>query len=206
MSNGFPCASSPAVRSAFLWLFPLLHGRGSGERARKRPKEVNMSANFEAKKAVVEEIKEKIRASKSVVLVQYDRLTVSEVTDLRNRFRNASSEYKVYKNTLVRKAFDELGVNDFDNDLNGATAFVFCPDETSGCSVLAKAVKDVPALESKVVPKSAYVNGAYVDVAGIKKLASIPSREVLIAKMLGCLQAPIANLAYVLGAIAKNKE
>ena len=174
-----------------------------------------MSANFEAKKAVVEEIKEKIRASKSVVLVQYDRLTVSEVTDLRNRFRNASSEYKVYKNTLVRKAFDELGVNDFDNDLNGATAFVFCPDETSGCSVLAKAVKDVPALESKVVPKSAYVNGAYVDVAGIKKLASmagikklasIPSREVLIAKMLGCLQAPIANLAYVLGAIAKNKE
>ena len=160
-----------------------------------------MSANFEAKKAVVEEIKEKIRASKSVVLVQYDRLTVAEVTDLRNRFRNASSEYKVYKNTLVRKAFDELGVNDFDNDLNGATAFVFCPDETSGCSILAKAVKDAPALEAKIVPKS-----AYVDKAGIKKLASIPSREVLIAKMLGCLQAPIANLAYVLGAIAKNKE
>ena len=91
-----------------------------------------MSANFEAKKAVVEEIKEKINASKSVVLVQYDRLTVAEVTDLRNRFRSASSEYKVYKNTLVRKAFDELGVNDFDNDLNGATAFVFCPVESSG--------------------------------------------------------------------------
>ena len=179
-------------------------GKRSG--ARKLTKEVNMSANFEAKKAVVEEIKEKIRASKSVVLVQYDRLTVAEVTDLRNRFRNASSEYKVYKNTLVRKAFDELGVNDFDNDLNGATAFVFCPDETSGCSILAKAVKDAPALEAKIVPKSAYVNGAYVDKAGIKKLASIPSREVLIAKMLGCLQAPIANLAYVLGAIAKNKE
>ena len=165
-----------------------------------------MSANFEAKKAVVEEIKEKINASKSVVLVQYDRLTVAEVTDLRNKFRNANSEYKVYKNTLVRKAFDELGVKDFDGDLNGATAFVFCPDETSGCSILAKAVKDAPQLETKLVPKSAYVNGAYVDADGIKKLAAIPSREVLIAKMLGCLQAPIANLAYVLGAIAKNKE
>ena len=200
-----PCASSPAGRSAFLLLSRICTAeKRSG--ARKLPKEVNMSANFEAKKAVVEEIKEKINASKSVVLVQYDRLTVAEVTDLRNRFRNASSEYKVYKNTLVRKAFDELGVNDFDNDLNGATAFVFCPDETSGCSILAKAVKDAPALESKLVPKSAYVNGAYVDKAGIKKLASIPSREVLIAKMLGCLQAPIANLAYVLGAIAKNKE
>lgn len=165
-----------------------------------------MSENFEAKKAVVEEIKGKINASKSVVLVNYNKLTVLEVTALRNKFRDASCEYKVYKNTLVRKAFDELGVTDFDNDLNGTTAFVFCPDETSGCSLLAKAVKENPALEEKVVPKSAYVSGAYVDKAGIKKLASIPSREVLIAKMLGCLQAPIANLAYVLNAIAGQKS
>lgn len=165
-----------------------------------------MSANFEAKKVIVEEIKEKIQSSKSVILVHYDRLTVAEVTDLRNRCRNVSSEYKVYKNTLVRKAFDELGITDFDSDLNGTTAFVFCPDETSGCSVLAKAVKDAPALANKIVPKSAYVSGAYVDEEGIKKLAAIPSREVLIAKMLGCFQAPIANFAYVLGAIAKNKE
>ena len=143
---------------------------------------------------------------KAVVLATYDRLTVAEVTALRGKFRAAECEYKVYKNTLVRKAFQEMGVTAFDADLNGATAFVFCPDETSGCSILAKAVKDAPALEAKIVPKSAYVNGAYVDKAGIKKLASIPSREVLIAKMLGCLQAPIANLAYVLGAIAKNKE
>jgi len=108
--------------------------------------------------------------------------------------------------SLVRKAFDELGVTDFDNDRNGTTAFVFCPDETSGCSLLAKAVKENPALDEKVVPKSAYVNGAYVDKAGIKKLASIPSREVLIAKMLGCLQDPIANFAYVLKAIADQKS
>ncbi len=165
-----------------------------------------MSENFEAKKAVVEEIKEKIGASKSVVLVSYNRLTVLEVTDLRGKFKNASCEYKVYKNTLVRKAFDELGVNGFDSDLNGTTAFVFCPDETSGCSIIAKAVKENPALEEKVVPKSAYVNGAYVDAAGVKALAAIPSREVLLARMVGCLQAPIANLAYVLNAIAGQKS
>ena len=165
-----------------------------------------MSANFEAKKAVVEEIKEKIGASKSVVLVHYDRLTVAEVTALRNKFRDANCEYKVYKNTLVRKAFNELGVDGFDNDLNGATAFVFCPDETSGCSIIAKAVKDTPALAEKIVPKSAYVGGAYVDAEGVKKLAAIPSREVLIAKMLGCLQAPIANLAFVMKAIADQKS
>ena len=178
----------------------------AGKIGAKALREVTMSENFEAKKATVEEIKGRIQASKSVVLAKYDRLTVSEVTGLRGKFRNASCEYKVYKNTLVRKAFEELGVNDFNSDLNGATAFVFCPDETSGCSIIAKAVKENPVLEDKLVPKSAYVNGAYVDAAGVKKLAAIPSREVLIAKMLGCLQAPIANFAYVLKAIADQKS
>ncbi len=165
-----------------------------------------MSANFEAKKVVVEEIKEKIGAAKSVVLAHYERLTVKEVTDLRNRFRVAGCEYKVYKNTLVRKAFDELGVTDFDSDLNGATAFVFCPDETSGCSIIAKAVKEAPALAEKIVPKSAYVNGAYVDAEGVKRLAAIPSREVLLAMLVGCLQSPIAKLAYALKAVADQKS
>ncbi len=165
-----------------------------------------MSANFEAKKEVVEEIKTKINDSKSVLLVTYDRLTVREVTDLRNKFRAIGGEYKVYKNTLVRKAFEELGISGFEKDLNNATAFIFCPDETGSCSVLSKAVKDEPALAEKVVPKCGYVSGAYVDAEGIKKLAAIPSREVLLAKMLGCLQAPIANLAFVLKAIADQKS
>ena len=165
-----------------------------------------MSENLEAKKVVVEEIKAKINASKSVVLTKYDRLTVAESTALRRKFQDAKCEYKVYKNTLVRKAFNELGVEGFDGDLNGATAFVFCPDETSGCSIIAKSVKENPALAEKLVPKSAYVSGAYVDAEGVKKLAAIPSREVLIAKMLGCLQAPIANFAYVLKAIADQKS
>ena len=77
-----------------------------------------MSANLEAKKQVVEEIKSKIQASKAVVLANYNRLTVSEITALRNKFREASCEYKVYKNTLVRKAFNELGVTAFDADLS----------------------------------------------------------------------------------------
>ena len=127
----------------------------AGKIGAKALREVTMSENFEAKKATVEEIKGKIQASKSVVLAKYDRLTVSEVTGLRGKFRNASCEYKVYKNTLVRKAFEELGVNDFNSDLNGATAFVFCPDETSGCSIIAKAVKENPVLEDKLDPKSA---------------------------------------------------
>lgn len=100
-----------------------------------------MSSNLEAKKQVVEEIKEKIQNSKSVVFVDYKTLTVAEVSALRNKFREANVEYKVYKNTLLRKAFNDLGVTAFDEDLNGPTATAFCPDETTAAKIFAEAVK-----------------------------------------------------------------
>ncbi len=165
-----------------------------------------MSANLEAKKQIVEEIKAKITASKSVVFADYNKLTVLEVTALRNKFKEANCEYKVYKNTLVRKAFNELGVTDFDNDLNGTTATVFCADETSGAGVFAKATKENPALAEKIVPKCAYLENKYFDKAGVKELSQIPSKEVLIAKMLGCFQSSISKFLYVLDSIAKAKE
>ncbi len=154
-----------------------------------------LSANLEAKKVVVEEIAQKVKSSKSVVLVDYNRLTVSEVSELRNKCRQAGCEYKVYKNTLVRKALNELGYNQFDADLNGPTAVTFSQDETSAAKVMVAAAKDY---EDKIVLKSAFVDNAYVDKAGIKALASMPSKDELVAKMLGSLQAPIANFAGVL--------
>ena len=163
-------------------------------------------SNLDAKKQVVEEIKAKIQASKSVVLADYNKLTVLEVTALRNKFKEANCEYKVYKNTLVRRAFNELGVTDFDNDLNGTTATVFSADETSGAAVFAKAVKENPALTDKIVPKCAYLEEKYLDKAAVKELSAIPSKEVLIAKMLGCLQSSISKFVYVLDTIAKAQE
>mgnify|MGYP000010320086 FL=1 len=160
-----------------------------------------MSANLEAKKQVVEEIKQKIQNSKSVVFVDYKGLTVAEVSELRNKFRAAGVEYKVYKNTLVRKAMNELGVTAFDNDLNGPTATAFSPDETAAAKIFAEAVKAMP---EKIIPKSAYVDNAYVDAKGIKALASMPSKEELIAKMLGSMQAPISNFAGVLSAMLRG--
>jgi large subunit ribosomal protein L10 len=154
-----------------------------------------LSANFEAKKVVVEEIIEKIKASKSIVFVDYNKLTVAEVSELRNKCRKANCEYKVYKNTLVRKALNELGYNQFDADLNGPTAVAFGNDETSAAKVMLQASKDY---EEKIVLKSAFVDNAYVDKAGVKALASMPSREELVAKMLGSMQAPVANFAGVL--------
>ncbi len=154
-----------------------------------------MSANFEAKKVVVQEITDKIKASKSVVLVDYNKLTVAEVSALRNKCKQAGCEYKVYKNTLVRKALNDLGYKDFDGDLNGPTAVTFGADETSAAKLMVQAAKDY---ENKVVIKSAFVDNAYVDKAGIKALASMPSREELVAKMLGSMQAPLSNFAGVL--------
>ena len=165
-----------------------------------------MSANVEIKKQIVEEIKAKIQASKSIVLADYNKLTVLEVTELRRKFKEANCEYKVYKNTLVRKAFNELGITDFDNDLNGTTATVFCADETSGAAVFAKETKANPALVEKIVPKCAFVENKYLDKAAVKELSAIPSKEVLIAKMLGCLQSSISKFVYVLDSIAKAKE
>lgn len=173
-----------------------------------------MSANFEAKKVVVQEITEKIKASKSVILVDYNKLTVAEVSALRNKCKQAGCEYKVYKNTLVRKALNDLGHSDFDSDLNGPTAVAFGPDETGAAKVMQTAAKDY---EGKIVIKSAFVDNAYVDKAGVKALASMPSREELIAKMLGSMQAPMSNFAgvlnnlvagivRVLGAIAEQKN
>ena len=165
-----------------------------------------MSANVEAKKLIVEEIKAKVSESKSIVFADYNKLTVLEVTALRRKFKEANCEYKVYKNTLVRKALNELGITDFDNDLNGTTATVFCQDEVSGAAVFARETKANPALVEKVVPKCAYVENKYLDKAGVKELSAIPAREVLIAKMLGCLQSSISKFVYVLDSIAKAKE
>ena len=160
-----------------------------------------MSANLEAKKLVVEDIKQKIQDAKSVVLVKFDGLTVAEDTELRREFRKNNVEYKVLKNTLVRRAFNDLGVTDFDDDLNGPTSIAFGLDETGASKVVVGAMKKY---ENKVVVKSAYVEGGKVDANGVKALAAMPSKEELVAKMLGSLQAPISNFVGVLSAMPRS--
>lgn len=158
--------------------------------------EERKSSNFIAKEGVVAEITEKLKNSKSVVFVDYNKLTVAEVTALRNKCRQSGCEYKVYKNTLVRKALNDMGYKDFDADLNGPTAVTFGTEETNAAKVMVNAVKDY---EDKITIKSAFVDNSYVDKAGVKALASMPSREELVAKMLGSMQAPVSNFVGVLG-------
>ena len=119
-----------------------------------------MSANLEAKKQVVEEIKTKIQDAKSVVLVKFSGLTVAQDTEFRREFRKKDVEYKVYKNTLIKKAFNDLGVSDFDDDLNGPTSVAFGTDETGASKIVMEAVKKY---DGKVFVKSAYVEGKKID-------------------------------------------
>lgn len=159
------------------------------------------SAAQEAKKQVVAEITEKLKAAKSVVFIDYKGLTVAEDTAFRNEFRKGGCEYKVLKNTLVRRAFNDMGITAFDNDLNGPTAVAFGSDETGASKIIVEACKK---FNDKIAIKSAYVDGTYVDVNGVKALANMPSREQLIAKMLGSLQSPITGLASCLSGITRG--
>ena len=160
-----------------------------------------MSANLEAKKQVVEDIKAKITASKSVVLVDYKGLTVAEATELRNAFRKSNVEYKVLKNTLVRRAFNELGVSSFDGDLNGTTAVAFGSDETGASKIV---VENAKKLNEKLSAKSAYVNGEYVDKKGVEALAAIPSKDALYSMLAGTLSNFVRGLAVALNRVAEK--
>jgi len=161
-----------------------------------------VSANFEIKKQVVEEIKEKINNSKSIVLVSFNGLTVGEDTELRSEFRKNGVEYKVLKNTLVRKAFNDLGVKDFDDDLNGPTSVAFGSDETGASKVVFEATKKYA---DKVSIKSGFVNNAKIDVNGVKALAAIPSREQLLSILVGTLSGFPRGLAVALNRVAEQK-
>ena len=160
-----------------------------------------MSASKEARLELSKVIKEKIQEAKSVVFVKFNGLTVAEDTELRREFRKNNVEYKVYKNTLIKYAFHDLGITDFDEDLNGPTSVAFGADETGAAKVIVEAAKK---FQDKIIVKSAYVEGGKVDANGVKELAAMPSKEQLVAKMLGSLQAPISNFVGVLSAMPRS--
>lgn len=156
-----------------------------------------MSANFEAKKALVEEIKEKIQSAKSIAFVDYRGLTASEDTKMRKAFRDAGADYKVYKNRLMLKALEALGISGCEKFLEGTTAVAFSNrDEVGAAKVIAKTIEDTKKIEIKF----GILNGTVVDSKAVEALAKLPPKEVLIAQLLGMLNAPATNLARVLNA------
>ena len=158
-------------------------------------------AKVELKAPIVQEISDSIKDAQSVVVVDYRGLTVAEDTQLRKQLREAGVSYKVYKNTLVSRAVEGTEFESLRDSLEGPNAFaVSTEDATAPARVLAEFAKKAPNLEIK----AGVVEGTFYDAEGMKAIASVPSREVLLSKLLGSLQSPITNLARVLNQIAEK--
>ena len=160
-------------------------------------------AKVELKQPIVEEIINNVKDAESVVLVNYSGLTVEQDTALRKELREAGVVYKVYKNTMINFAIKDTEFADLAQHLEGPTAIAVCKDDaTAAARELAKFAKDAEALEIK----GGVVDGVYYDAAGIGQIASIPSREVLLSKLLGSMQSPVTNFARVIKQIAEKNE
>jgi len=147
------------------------------------------------KRVVVEGISAKMKAAKAMVFADYRGLTVEQDTELRSALRKAGVEYKVVKNTLARIAADENGLGGLDSYLNGPTAMASShTDPVAPAKILSEYVKKFDKLNLKV----GVVEGKVIDPNGIKALAELPPREVLVAKVLGGFNAPLAGLVNVL--------
>ena len=159
-------------------------------------------AKVELKKPVVEEISELLNGAATAVVVDYRGLTVAEDTELRKQLREAGVVYKVYKNTMMHRAFEGTQCEELIQHLHGTNAIaISATDATAPARILDKFAKKVPALELV----AGIVEGNYNDQAGIQALAGIPSREELLGKLLGSIQSPITNFARVLNQIAEQK-
>ena len=158
-------------------------------------------AKVELKTPIVNEIAEVVKDASAVVLVSSRGLTVAQDTEMRRELREAGVTYKVYKNTMMRLAFKDTPLAELDEYLAGPSAIAIARDDvTAPARILAKYVKAIEPMEWK----AGMVEGKFLDVEGLKELASIPSREGLLSRLLGSLQSPMANFARVIKQIAEK--
>lgn len=154
------------------------------------------------KEADVAELSKKISDSSSVVVVEYRGLSVADLTDLRHALRQEGVDMKVYKNTIAQRAVDQLGLEGLDAALKGPNALVFGADQVAPARVLADFAKG----HEKLILKSGIVDGAVVDEATIKTLASLPNKDGMLAKFASLLNAPVIKFALTVKALAESKS
>ncbi|MDD7772655.1 MAG: 50S ribosomal protein L10 [Faecousia sp.] len=159
---------------------------------------------LESKKAIVDALADKIQGSTSVVFVDYKGITVAQDTELRNKFREAGVEYTVVKNTLTRFATNKVGYKEFDEVLNGTTSMA-C---TSGDPIAPARIVSEFAKKNKNVLKikGGIVEGQVQSIENLMAFGELPSKDALIAQVLGTFLAPISSLAFVLDQIRAQKE
>ena len=153
------------------------------------------------KQAVIDEIKDRAQAAKTIVLFDYRGITDSEAKELRIKLRESNSDYKVYKNTLMARAFNDLGI-DLNEALSGPSAFAFSDDQIAPIKVLSDFAKDHPALVLKV----GIVDGEKADQAKLAEYATLPSREGLLTMLAGGMMGITRDLSICLDLYSQQKE
>ena len=160
-----------------------------------------MSQNFENKKLLVNEIINKVKNAKSIVLAEYKGLTVEQDHALRNECRANGIDYRVYKNRLIKRAFEEIGIDMPGEVLEGQTSIAFGSDDVTAAKILVNKETD-----TKLKVKSGYALGKVMSESEVKALAKIPAKEVLLAQLVGMLSMPMRNLAVTIAEIAKKNN
>lgn len=159
--------------------------------------------SLEGKKQIVADLVEKFKNSPAVVVVDYRGVSVAQITKLRKELREAGVEYKVVKNTLLTIAAKEAGIEDITATFKGVTAVAFAKDDVvAPAKIIGKFIKDNKVMEMK----GGILEGKVIDAEAVVALGELPSKEVLLAQVASCFQAPIQRLAYVLEEIRKSKE
>ena len=159
---------------------------------------------LQAKQEQVQELTEKLKNAAACVLVDYKGINVADDTKLRRELREAGVSYSVVKNTLIRLAMHNIGFEQFDEALNGTTAIAISDsDQTAAARILGGFAEKS---DGKFSLKAGFVEGEYYDANGIKALSKIPSKEVLLAQLVGSLQGPIQKLAATLQALVDKKN
>ena len=156
---------------------------------------------LEQKKQQVAELSEKLKTAVTGVIVDYKGITVADDTKLRKSLRESGDEYKVVKNTLLGRALKEAGIDGLDSVLEGTTAIAISKDDYTGS---AKALCDFADKSKTFEIKAGFVDGKVIDAAGVKNLAKLPSKEVLVAQALSGLNAPITGFVTVLNGTMKG--
>ena len=153
------------------------------------------------KQAVIDEIKDRAQNAKTIVLFDYRGITDSESKELRVKLRENNSDYKVYKNTLMTRAFNDLGI-DLNEGLTGPSAFAYSDDQIAPIKVLSEFAKEHPALVLKV----GIVDGEKADTAKLSEYASLPSREQLLTMLAGGMIGLVKDLSICLDLYSQQKE
>ncbi|WP_217589005.1 50S ribosomal protein L10 [Lentibacillus saliphilus] len=162
-----------------------------------------MSSIIEEKKQLVQDITDKFRASQSTILVDYRGLDVAEVTELRKQLRDAGVEFKVYKNSMTKRAAENAEMSELTEALVGPTAVAFSNDDIiAPAKILNGFAKEHENLEIK----AGVIQGKIATLDQIKELADLPNYEGMVSMLLSVLQAPVRNFAYAAKAIAEQKE